>query len=274
MVTLPPVIWKPSPNFWRGPSGFATRGIVNHRIVGTLPSAWGRFSNPTSNASSHFGIGHNESGVLQIWQFVALDDDAWTNGDVNSPTWPLLIPGVNPNHYTITIEHEDGGKANGGVVEESIWQASIALQVLLASGDPVAVRAAGIRFREDSVVRDLAAISKDELGFIDHHQISGPNKPFCWRPWLDDPGFVKGSPSRRDQLLAALNAAPAEPIKTVEEQLADCKAMVRRQRGRITTLQEQIDLLEAEAESDEIDLRRLRRRLRIVKELAAQISET
>lgn len=269
MSDLPPVIWKPSPNFWRGPSGFATRGIVNHRIVGTLASAWGRFKQADEDASSHFGIG-KPGGVLQIWQFVELDDDAWTNGDVNQPTWSRLIPGVNPNHYTITIEHEDGGAGNDGVVESDIWQASIALQCLLASGDPAAVRAAGIRFRDESVVRDLAAIPKDATGFIDHHQIAGPNKPYCWRPWLADPGFVKGSPSRRDELLAALNAKPVEePADDPLSPLELCHRRLSRVRRSRDSALEQIAALESELEASGATNDRLRRRIATIKDLVA-----
>jgi hypothetical protein len=268
-MTLPPVIWKPSPNFWKGPSGYPTKAIVNHRIVGTLTSARDRFMNPTSNASSHFGIGHNEQGKLVIWQFVALDDSAWTNGDVRDPTWPGLIPNVNPNLYTWTIEHEDGGAANRGVVTEEIWQASMDLQVILASGDPAKIRAAGVTVRNDSVARDGADIPRDKTGFIDHHQISGPNKPYCWRPWLDDPGFVNGSPSRRDQLLAALNALPAEEPADSLSPLELCHKRLGRVRAKNADLLAQVEELEKEAAR----VPRLLRRIRAIKELAAQIQE-
>jgi hypothetical protein len=277
-MTLPPVIWKPVPNFWPGPSGYATRGIVNHRIVGSLQSAYDRFNTVGSNASSTFGIGHNRNGRLVIWQFVALDDDAWANGDVRDPTWPLLIQGVNPNHYTISIEHEDGGSGNRGVVEDNIWEASMGLQVILASGDPERVRAAGITFREDSVVRDLAFIPKDKTGFIDHHQIAGPNKPYCFRPWLDDPGFVNGSPSRRHQLISALLADTEEDpavIAELEEKLAKtegfletCRARAAKYHAALVAAMEDLASLEAleaalaESEADNEALIEQRARLR------------
>src|SRR5688500_5505678 len=118
--------WLPSPFFNSRDSRYALRGIVNHRIVGSLASARGAFGaapGTSRNASSHFGIGHI-NGQLIIDQYVDLRNMAWTNGDVREPSWSRIIPGVNPNLYTVTIEHEDGGEANGGFVTEDIWQAS------------------------------------------------------------------------------------------------------------------------------------------------------
>lgn len=197
--------WLPSPYFNSRDSRYALRAVVNHRIVGSLASARGAFGatpGTSRNASSHFGIGYI-NGVLTIDQYVDLRNMAWTNGDVRDPTWPLIIPGVNPNLYTVTIEHEDGGYTTGGIVTEEIWQASMELQKLLVSGDTTAL---SIIRGGPQMAAQMAAIPKNELGFIDHHQIAGPNKPYCFRRWMNDPGFVEGSPSRRDRLLALLNA--------------------------------------------------------------------
>lgn len=214
---LPPVIWKPTNKFGyprgaTGRLGQPVRAFVNHRIVGTLASADYVFRSDNSRlASAHFAVGY--SGLrtdpnrrLEIHQYVDLADAAWTNGDVREPTAKVVLanPGVNPNLYTVTIEHEDGGSADGGVVKPEVWAASIELQRLLTSGDAAAIRRAGIRVRSDATVAQMAKVPKTADGFIDHHQISGPNKPYCWRRWLDDPGFVEGAPSRRDRLLTAL----------------------------------------------------------------------
>ena len=212
---LPPIAWLPSPNYNLRDARYPLRGVVSHRIVGTLTSAKDRFLNPKGGASSHFGLGY-VNGILTIHQYVDLADMAWTNGDVREPTWTFYQPGVNPNLTTVTIEHEDGGTANRGKVSEEVWAVSMALQKLITSGDRNAIRAAGIRVRHDHIVTQLAAIPKDERGFIDHHQIAGPNKPYCFRRWLDDPGFVEGSPSRRDRLLAFLNGDDMQALKGAE----------------------------------------------------------
>lgn len=210
-MAIPDVTYLPSP-FQNARGGYALRAIVNHRIVGSLASARGAFGvvpGTPRNASSHFGIGHI-NGKLTIDQYVPLDRMAWTNGDVRDPTWSRIIAGVNPNLYTVTIEHEDGSTANRGVVEEDLWRASMELQAILVSGNAAAIRGLGIRGATDAMVRQLAAIPKDATGFIDHHQIAGPNKPYCFRRWLDDPGFVYGSPSRRDRLLAVVKGGILE----------------------------------------------------------------
>lgn len=213
---LPPVIWKPTTKFGypykgdRGRMGQPVRVFVNHRIVGTLASADWVFDPANSRvASAHFAIGFI-NGRLEIHQYVDLTDAAWTNGDVREPTAKVVLanPGINPNLYSVTIEHEDGGSAGRGVVKPEVWAASIELQRLLTSGNPASIRAAGIRVRSDTTVAQMAKVPKTVDGFIDHHQIAGPNKPYCFRRWLDDAGFVEGSPSRRDQLLTALNPKP------------------------------------------------------------------
>lgn len=69
------------------------------------------------NSSAHFVIAKDG----RITQLVSLDDSSWTNGlrivdgkwftpadppRPENPTWPDIISGVNPNWYTISIEHE------------------------------------------------------------------------------------------------------------------------------------------------------------------------
>ena len=210
-MSLPPVIWKPTGKFgmpYKGDRGRALPilAVVYHRIVGTLPSADAVFADSSDRlASTHFGIGH-VSGRLEIHQYVDLADAAWGNGDVREPTAQVVIqhPGVNPNVYTVSIEHEDGGEAGRGVVQPDTWGASLALSAVILSGDLAAIRAAGIHCRDQASADQLAMVPRDPIGLIDHHQIAGPNKPYCFRPWLDDPGFVDGSPSRRDELIASL----------------------------------------------------------------------
>jgi hypothetical protein len=217
-MSLPPITYLNSPYKNIRDARFGLKAFVNHRIVGSLLSArvaFGVADGTSRSASSHFGIGRI-NGAVAIDQYVPLDWMAWTNGDVSSPTWPLYQDGVNPNLTTVTIEHEDGSTAHGGVVDEDIWQVSMELQALLASGNTLAIRAAGVIGATDAMVAQMAAIAKDETGFIDHHQIAGPNKPYCFRQWLDDPGFVYGSPSRRDRLLAVVRGGGVDvpmPLK-------------------------------------------------------------
>jgi hypothetical protein len=60
------------------------------------------FRDPATQKSAHYGI--SKSG--EVHQYVEENDTAFHAGIVVNPTWPLLNPRVNPNFYTIGIEHE------------------------------------------------------------------------------------------------------------------------------------------------------------------------
>lgn len=89
-------------NFRSGRHGFEPRAIVIHIIVGSLESAGLTFRDPRSAVSAHYGVG--KSG--RVHQFVEETDTAFHAGTVVEPTWRLIDPNVNPNLYTVGIEHE------------------------------------------------------------------------------------------------------------------------------------------------------------------------
>lgn len=238
-----PVLQLPSPFRSARDARYAIRGDVSHRMVGWLlgtRSAFGVRPGTSRNASTHFGIGHDARdsagnlrdlcprcgpitgarGPLVVDQYVDLADMAWGNGDVREPSWARLIPGVNPNLYTVSTEHEDGGTAGAGVVTDHVWSTSVALKRLVYGGDLAAIRRAGIVVSDRpnrtaaQLVAELARIPRDATGFVDHNAIAGPNKPYCWRPWLQDVGFT---PTRRAQLLEALTEDPVMLLRRKAE---------------------------------------------------------
>jgi N-acetylmuramoyl-L-alanine amidase len=89
-------------NFRKGRHGFEPKAIVIHIIVGSLEAADLTFRDPRSSVSAHYGVG--KSG--RLLQFVNEADTAFHAGTVVRPAWKLLDPHVNPNYYTIGIEHE------------------------------------------------------------------------------------------------------------------------------------------------------------------------
>lgn len=189
-------------NFAPGRNGKLPGWIVCHRMVGYLTGTDRHFAKAGVQTSTHFGIGRRYAGgPVEISQYVALDDRAYGNGnnvdrygrEVRSD-WNRLGFPSRPNEHTISIEHEDGAlsvDANGkrGVVDDAVIDASIWLIGLLLTGDPVKVRAAGIRYRDADIVRALGTIDPVATRIIDHHFIAGPLKPYCWQPWYDDKGF-------------------------------------------------------------------------------------
>lgn len=121
--------WVGSPNYGlpRGTTGrreYQVLAIVNHIMEGSLQGTDAWFSSRESGASAHFGVGKKG----EIHQYVSLDNVAWHAGKVNNPSWSLLIPGLNPNYYTIGIEHEG---FSGETMPEPQFQATLALHKML-----------------------------------------------------------------------------------------------------------------------------------------------
>jgi hypothetical protein len=93
----------PDSNFHKGrPFGLRPEAVVVHIIDGSFAAGESVFRDPTTHKSAHYAI--SRSG--ESHQFVDEKDTAFHAGIVVNPTWALLKPGVNPNFYTIGIEHE------------------------------------------------------------------------------------------------------------------------------------------------------------------------
>ena len=100
------IIRKPCTNFTAGRAGYKPELIVIHVMDGSLVGTDAWFNNPASQVSAHYGIGLKG----EVHQYVKETDRAWHAGRVKLPIFNLYKKnGVNPNLYTIGIEHE--GKA-------------------------------------------------------------------------------------------------------------------------------------------------------------------
>lgn len=94
-------------NFRAGrPAGYQPTAIVIHRTGGSLQGLKNRFADPTSSLSAHYAVGLDG----RVEQYVAETDTAFHAGVVMNPSWSGVRDRVNPNFYTIGIEHE--GLAN------------------------------------------------------------------------------------------------------------------------------------------------------------------
>ncbi|MFA6071560.1 MAG: N-acetylmuramoyl-L-alanine amidase [Janthinobacterium sp.] len=187
----PNIKWIGSPNF-SSSTGDKKIAIVDHIMAGSLYGTDSWFQNPASQVSSHFGVGKNG----EIHQYVDLKNPAWANGGVDKPNWPLLIPGVNPNYYTVSIEHEG---YSGDVMPEAQYQATLVLHRWLI---------------------DVLGLEVTAHTIIGHYRIDSVNKSGCpgaGFPWdrlfkdlggevLDKPMLVVGSRgSVVDELQSLLN---------------------------------------------------------------------
>lgn len=100
-------VWVGSPNFKAGRKdslgrAYVPGAIVMHLTEGSAASVDSWFRNPASAVSAHYLV--TKAGGLR--QYVREEDTAWHAGRISNPTWRELRAGVNPNYYTIGIEHE------------------------------------------------------------------------------------------------------------------------------------------------------------------------
>ena len=90
-------------NFRAGrPAGFKPEAIVIHIAEGSLASVDAWFNNTAAVVSAHYCVGKNGD----VHQYVKEGDTAYHAGGPIRPSWKLIKPQVNPNFYTIGIEHE------------------------------------------------------------------------------------------------------------------------------------------------------------------------
>lgn len=152
----------PETNFHRGrPFGLRPEAIVVHIMDGSFAAGESVFRDPTTRKSAHYGI----SKIGEVHQYVDENDTAFHAGIVVNPTWALLKPRVNPNFYTIGVEHE--GRP------DDIW--------------PDAQLSASA-----ALIGQIAArwkIALDDLHVVRHHQIRASKT--CPGNWLQIAAVLK-----------------------------------------------------------------------------------
>lgn len=125
-LSLSPIVtWLGSPNFHPDLDRMVFC-IVDHVMQGTLAGTDAWFAQSISQVSSHFGVGKNG----EIHQYVREEDQAWHAGVIYLPTARVVksLAGVNPNRYTIGIEHEG---LSGEELTPAQFQATLALHQYL-----------------------------------------------------------------------------------------------------------------------------------------------
>ena len=174
MADKPQLTWVGSPNFGYpagtpGRAGNQPIAIVYHVMEGSLAGTDSWFRNPQSAVSAHFGVGVNG----EIHQYVDVDDTAWANGIVQAPTWSGLRPGVNPNLYTVSIEHEGRHERDGQgdisafwVPTEPQYAATLALSRWLVESLQIEVNAEHL-------------IPHSAINSVDRTYCPGPGFPFA-----------------------------------------------------------------------------------------------
>jgi hypothetical protein len=166
---MPGVLQVRSPNFWVG--NHDRRAACLHVVQGSFQSALSEFRSSRTQKSAHFTI--SKTGVIA--QHVSIHDSAWANGlewvmgrwrspegHWVIPTWADIVPGVNPNRDTVSIEHE---------------------------GDPGDPWTAAMFDANTRVLRYIASetglVYVPHRTLIGHYEISPIDRSFCPGPHVD-----------------------------------------------------------------------------------------
>ena len=148
-------------NFTAGRGGYTPVVIVDHIEAGTEAGTDTWFHNPASDVSSHYSVA--KDGTIR--KHVKVQDTAWACGVVDHPTATCVLawfPNVNPNKYTVSIEHEG---YPGDTMPEPQYQSTLWLhqQIIGEIGAPV----------DDDHIIPHSSINAD------HAQCPGPTFPWA-----------------------------------------------------------------------------------------------
>lgn len=170
-VTPPPITWVGShpANSYPDRRGCAPEAIVIHTMAGTLAGCDSWFAAPAANASTHYGVGR----AGEIHQYLTHDRAAFANGAVEPGHTAVLIaanPSLNPNYWTIAIEHDDEGRALPPTLDQ--FEASARLAAWLWATVILPGGASALALDADHILR--------------HSDISPRSRPACpgWSPEL------------------------------------------------------------------------------------------
>lgn len=103
---------RPVKNFWKGRGGFLPIAIVERMMQGSIEDAEqyfnGRSPEGVFAVSAHYGVARDG----RVWQFVADEDTAWSNGVLQNPDlsigWlkEVYQEKVNCNLVTLSVDYE------------------------------------------------------------------------------------------------------------------------------------------------------------------------
>jgi hypothetical protein len=100
--------------------GYKPTHVCLHGTAGgTNAEAIANFFRDTADASAHIIIGTDG----EVVQGISMDVAAWANGLIDQPTMPWP-PNINPNYYTVSIEHCKASTDNSDQLTDPQKQAS------------------------------------------------------------------------------------------------------------------------------------------------------
>ena len=179
--------------------GYKPELIVCHITDGAYNGAVSWLRNPASQVSAHFVV--SQKG--EITQLVDITEKAWCNGGISNPTSEIVKAytekgDINPNLYTISIEHEGIWKNTKGALTTEQEKATTEL----------------IRWIISEVKRLYGtSIPADRKHIIGHCEINRTSRPNC-------PGRLFPF----DRIIGTLNASTSVKILEVGKKVQLNKA--------------------------------------------------
>jgi N-acetyl-anhydromuramyl-L-alanine amidase AmpD len=155
--------------------------MVIHIMDGSYAAGESVFLSEGTQKSAHYGI--SKQGVIH--QYVDENDTAFHAGVVVNASWPLMKARVNPNFYTIGIEHEGG--------PDDVWPEA---QLTASAG----------------LIGEIAArwnIPVDAQHLVRHHEIRASKT--CPGNWLQMDALIQRVPSAE-----VVRPAPLSTVKVLK----------------------------------------------------------
>lgn len=146
--------------------GYIPIAIVNHISQGSVESCISWFKSKNNhNSSTHFIVGKEGS----VYQFVDIDKAAWGNGlyleDIKLASSSLVkSKNINPNLYTVSIEHEGIYEKSKGKLTNKQFEATLSLHKYI------------INYIKNKYKYNVP-ISRENI--IGHNEVDPIRKPFC-----------------------------------------------------------------------------------------------
>ncbi len=191
-------------NFDYGRNGHQVKAVVLHIAAGAMSAVFPTFNNPGRPASAHFCVGKDG----RIEQYVSIDDTAYGNGlrwqggkwftptgKAVNPPWLDIVPGANPNLYTISIEH-DGQPQDRWTPEMHAANNRLLQWIGLQTG---------LKWEAHRTL-----IGHNELNPLDRPNCPGPNVE--WERIVNDANAGAASQQVLDMIAATANEVPKLPI--------------------------------------------------------------
>lgn len=141
--------------------------IVNHISEGSMSSMINWFTSPNNkDSSTHFGV----SKKGEVYQFVPIEESAWANGltsGIENATAELVLQkgkDINPNWYSVSIEHEGVYKETKGALTSAQLEATEMLHKYI------------IEYVKQKYGHTIQPSRKTIIG---HYEIDKKQKPNC-----------------------------------------------------------------------------------------------